>query len=224
MRQAIHHLTGALKLDLGFGDARQTLGLVYYESGPFREMVDLYVEGVRREPGDPTGYFFIGLGLQAQEKLKRAYRYYMAGLSRMSDEEQSLIKSIVLMTEPEELRRGCVPLPDVEEQNAFWTGWDPLFLSPMNERLMEHCGRAVYANLRFADRHRKLDGRRIKASCISVMDAPRVASSGPLRSASRISSPGITGTSRSGLQTRSRRRGDSRGDGSSGSRSTRSEI
>ena len=47
----------------------------------------------------------------------------MAGLSRMSDEEQSLIKSIVLMTEPEELRRGCVPLPDVEEQNAFWTGW-----------------------------------------------------------------------------------------------------
>jgi GWxTD domain-containing protein len=76
----------------------------------------------------------------------------------MSDEEQSLIKSIVLMTDPDALREGKIPLPDVEEQQAFWTERDPLFLSPLNERLMEHCGRVAYANLRFTDSHRRLEG------------------------------------------------------------------
>lgn len=158
MKQAIHHLTRALEIDADFVDARQTLGLIYYETERYRDMIDLYVEHVRRHPDDPNGYFFIGLGLQAQEKLSRAYRYFLAGLSKMSDEEQSLVKSIVLMTEPDDLRSGAVPLPDIEEQNVFWTERDPLFLSPLNERLMEHCGRVAYANLRFADAHRGLDG------------------------------------------------------------------
>lgn len=158
MREAVHYLTRAIEIDPTFPDLRQTLGLVYYETDQFDAVIDLFADGVKRDPADPDGYFFIGLALQAQGDLQRAYRYYLAGLNRMPEAEQQLVKSIVLMAETGAISSGDIPLPDVDEQAAFWTERDPLFLSPLNERLMEHCGRVAYANLRFGDAHRGLDG------------------------------------------------------------------
>jgi tetratricopeptide (TPR) repeat protein len=67
MSQAIHLLSRALEIDPDFGDARQTLGLVYYESEQYDEVIDLFAEGARRDLDDPNSFFFIGLALQAQK-------------------------------------------------------------------------------------------------------------------------------------------------------------
>jgi GWxTD domain-containing protein len=51
-----------------------------------------------------------------------------------------------------------VQLPDESALGQFWKGRDPLFLTSVNERLMEHCRRVAYANLRFSDPTRSIAG------------------------------------------------------------------
>ncbi|MCZ6635809.1 MAG: GWxTD domain-containing protein [bacterium] len=158
MTEAIGYLTRAMEADPGHRPARVLLGLVYYELSQPEDLVALFQEYARRYPDDSDAYFFIGLGFEAQDKLPLAYRYYMAGLRKMSESEQQFMKSIVLVADRKALSKNEEALPDEAQLREFWTSRDPLFLSPLNERLMVHCGRVAYTNLRFGDSYKRLVG------------------------------------------------------------------
>ncbi len=155
--EAVGYLTRALAVDPEHRPSRVLLGLVYYEAGMPDLLRDLFRDYLARHPKDSDAYFFVGLSYQAQEDLKRAYRAYVNGLARMSYREQQFMKSVFMLADKKTLEKTG-SLPDEEALRRFWTGRDPLFLTPLNERLMEHCGRVAYANLRFGEPDRKIPG------------------------------------------------------------------
>ena len=155
--QAIGYLTRALNVDPEHRPSLLLLGLVYYEARMPEKMAALFEDFLNRRPEDPDVYFFLGLAYQAQDELQRAYPAYVNGLKRMSGREQQFMMSVFMLVGKQNVEAG-EDLPDAEALRAFWTGRDPLFLTPVNERLMEHCGRVAYVNLRFGDPERGIAG------------------------------------------------------------------
>ena len=155
--QAIGYLTRVLEVDPEHRPARILLGQVYLEGHRADRLVELFEDYAARHPEDWDAYFFTGLGYQTREDLDRAFAAYSEGMRLMSGLEQQFIRSVVVLTDREALRDGG-ELPDEETLRRFWTGRDPLFLTPGNERMLEHCRRVAYANLRFADPDRGVEG------------------------------------------------------------------
>ena len=145
--QAVDHLTHALGIDPGHEQARQLLGLVYHEAEEHDEMIALFKERLETVQ-DADSHFFLGLGYQGKGYLKTAYRHYLKGFDLLTEDEQNFIRAAVLAGDRS----------DAADLDGFWTERDPLFLSPLNERLMEHCGRVAYANLRYSDPYQELKG------------------------------------------------------------------
>ncbi len=155
--QAIGYLTRALQLDAEHRSARILLGQVYLEGHMAARLVELFEDYTERHPEDWDAYFFTGLGYQTRENLDKAFAAYSEGLDLMSRLEQQFIKAVVVLTDREALKDGG-DLPDDESLRRFWTGRDPLFLTPGNERMLEHCRRVAYANLRYANPDRGVEG------------------------------------------------------------------
>ncbi len=156
-KEAVNYLSRALAADPEHDPARILLGLVYYEAGFPDDLIDLFRDRVKDGSGDSQAFFFVGLGYQAKEDLDTAYRFYVSGLARMTEREQQFMKSVFLMTDKSELEEGDA-LPTEAALRRFWTARDPLYLTPVNERLMEHCGRVAYANLRFGEPVKQIPG------------------------------------------------------------------
>ncbi|MDA0745732.1 MAG: GWxTD domain-containing protein, partial [bacterium] len=143
-------LSRALKVDPDHWPSRVHLGLVYYLRHESDRLVALFKEDLERHPDRRDSYFFMGLGYQLKDNLEGAYEAYVQGLAQMTRQEQGFMMSIfMLRSKKEEKKRE--PLPDEEELRKFWFGRDPLFMTPVNERLMEQCRRVAYVNLRFSD-------------------------------------------------------------------------
>ena len=146
-------LNRAIALDPGHRAARVLLGVVYHETKRPTHLVKLFEEYQRAHPDDRDAPFFIGLGYQSKGDLKAALQSYAEGLSRLSEGEVRLMQSAVMLVQRED-----EPLPDREALERFWLPRDPVFLTPVNERLMAHCSRVAYANLRYGDPRRGIEG------------------------------------------------------------------
>ena len=149
---AIGYLTRAIDKDPDHWPSHHLLGLVYYEGRMVRELIPLFRDYVRRHPENADAHFFVGLGYQAAGRLQRAYSAYTKGLSQMSGKEQRFMMSVFLLADPDSTS------PNTTAIRKFWTGRDPLFLTQYNERLLEHCQRVAYANLRFGDPLKEIPG------------------------------------------------------------------
>ncbi len=154
---AIGYLTRALVVDPDHWPSRKILGVVYYEARMPEQLVALFEDYVGRYPENPNGHFFVGLGYQALEDPNRAYKAYVNGLARMSEPERRFMQSIFMMVDKEDVERNGT-LPDEEAIRRFWTGRDPFFLTPVNERLMAHCRRVAYTNLRYGNPVKGIEG------------------------------------------------------------------
>ena len=142
---AIGYLIRAIDLDPDHWASHHLLGLVYYEGRMADELIPLFETYLRRHPDNAHAHFFLGLGHQATDRLQRAYAAYADGLAHMSGAEQRFMMGVFLLADPDSTA------PDRVAIREFWTGRDPLFLTEYNERLLEHCRRVAYANLRFGD-------------------------------------------------------------------------
>ena len=152
---AIGYLTRAVTVAPEHRPSRILLGLVYYEGKMPGELVGLFEDHLKRHPDDRDACFFTGLGYQSQKDLEKANRAYLDGLARMSGPERAFVESVFMLTD-RKAREGAHP--DSEAVRRFWAGRDPLFLTPVNERLLEHCRRVAYANLRYSDPMKGIEG------------------------------------------------------------------
>ena len=143
-----------LTLEPKHKEARRYLGLIYYQTHRPRELRELYKPVITEEPDNPTAYFTIGMSYHQSRDYERAYRAYRKGLNRMSHGDQRLMLAVFTDTRTDTIKT----IPDMKTLQQFWTGKNPLFLSPVNERLLEQCRRVAYANLRYGDPERGIAG------------------------------------------------------------------
>jgi len=134
--------------------ARRYLGLIYYQTRRAAELRELYKSMLRSRPEDPLPYFTVGLSYHLERDYERAYQAYNKGLHRMSTDEQRFMLAVFTdhSADPK------LTIPDMQTLQRFWAGKNPLFLSPVNERMLEQCRRVAYANVRYGEQEKGIDG------------------------------------------------------------------
>lgn len=146
----IDFLNRALAVDPEHWPARMYLGLLYYEAKMPDRLVTLFEMYGMAHPENWAAWFFAGMGYQIQQDMESAYRLYVEGLVRMDERTKRFMQSIFMLRDRKAEKKD-EPMPVEMEVSKFWLGQDPLYLTPINERLMEQCRRVAYANLRFGD-------------------------------------------------------------------------
>jgi len=143
-----------LDLEPEHNEARRYLGLIYYQTHRSTELRELYKSIIKMQPDVPTGYFTVGMSYHLEKDYERAYSAYNNGLKRMSYDEQRFMLAVFTDEQTDTLKI----VPDMKTLQRFWTGKDPLFLSPVNERMLEQCRRVAYVNLRYGDPQKGIAG------------------------------------------------------------------
>ncbi|MBT5828886.1 MAG: GWxTD domain-containing protein [Candidatus Latescibacteria bacterium] len=149
---AIGLLTRAVALAPDYWPIHHLLGLVYFEGRMEGELVALFEDYLERHADNVNAHFFLGLGYQAQDRLKPAFEQYREGLKQMAPQDQRFMMSVFVMADPDSTS------PNIDGIRRFWTGRDPLYLTEYNERLLEHSRRVAYADLRFGDPLKGISG------------------------------------------------------------------
>ncbi len=171
--EAVSYLKTCIEADPQFKDAYFQLGLACYEANRPDELIQVANLLIERLPEDKDALLFCGLGYQALGDETSAHEFYMRALQRMAPAERAVMESVEgivpdavranlddLHRERETVGSTHQPWVDGVERARFWRRQDPLFLTEFNERRMEHYGRVAYANLRFSQPSKDIEGWR----------------------------------------------------------------
>ncbi|MFC1556582.1 GWxTD domain-containing protein, partial [candidate division KSB1 bacterium] len=158
-------------------DALYNLGLIYFESITFRDQMKssglklagyrpdysklhlftgLFENVIRDNPDDKDGNLFLGLAFTRLRKYDKAYKHFMAAGSLMDEEERRIFANIDILKTGGLARSKSNIL--ASDSLTFWIRRDPLYITPYNERELEHYSRIAEANLRWSIPARSIEG------------------------------------------------------------------
>jgi GWxTD domain-containing protein len=165
--EAERMLRTAVALDPLLLGAYYHLAGLYFEAERFQEMADLLQDAVTinadhgaapdenvflPQPGLADIYLLQGFACTRLTQMEKAQQAYDRAFVHMSPDERDLFYSLSTVLAPDSLRAymQLKTEPRAHMAARFWQGRDPLFLTNVNERLLEHFSRIAYANLRFS--------------------------------------------------------------------------
>jgi GWxTD domain-containing protein len=151
MDKARTYYERAIELNPGNRDAVWRLALLDHEEGRFADMERVIRGALNLAPDDPDLVLFLGLAMYRQKRSGEAWEVYQNALRLIPEKERFLFSAIDRVSTPREA--GRFRMADARRRRrmeaTFWTKRDPLFLTPFNERILEHHSRIAYAQLRF---------------------------------------------------------------------------
>ena len=103
------------------------------------------------EPDNKDAYLFLGLGYHRMKKYDLSFKEFEVAKSLMEEDELLVFNSIEHII-PHDEKKEYVQLASTEKiglEEDFWKRRDPLFITPYNERILEHYCRVAYSNLKF---------------------------------------------------------------------------
>jgi|GEM_PF-1060657 len=150
----------AIKVNPRFTDGYYRIAFICYMRGLLDRMVDLLREALNMEPGNKDYHLFLGLAYHRMRRFDMALPEYERAKSLMQPDELALFESVDLISVPEDGKVYRHADADDKEriQYAFWKRKDPLFLTELNERKLEHYARIAFANLRFSSVWQGIEG------------------------------------------------------------------
>ena len=150
---AIGHLDAAITADPRRRSVYDQLMRVYAIQGDWNAALERLSTMYVHFPDDPQTWFYLGLahhklgnGAAADQAFERALRLADSDAddARVADAYRSI--SLLLRQGEEALGRTR----DEQRIQQFWASEDPLFLTPYNERKLEHYGRITHADLLYS--------------------------------------------------------------------------
>jgi len=157
-------------------DALYRQGLLYFDKVKYQELVyyeqevsgyipdseylvnfvQLFEKLIANHPDDKDGHLFLGLAYHRMHDYNKAFEQYEIAKGLMSDEERAVFSNVSYLKvgglQETEIRTG------ESDTSKFWYQRDPLFLTPYNERQLEHYSRVAEANLRFSIPREEIEG------------------------------------------------------------------
>ncbi len=105
--------------------------------------------------GHPYARLLTGLALEAVGQPEEALTQLQAGLAGLPRDDADRIRDIRPLLEPEAAQRLSALSPAVraEAEETFWLTQDPLLSTEVNERLVAHLARSVFAYFRLGGSH-----------------------------------------------------------------------
>jgi GWxTD domain-containing protein len=158
--EAQKHFQAALDADPKFAESYYRLALLYFESGRLEEMNNLLQRAIHQGIANKDHYLFLGLALHEMGDDEAAQRAYDTALKMMSSGDRELFESLQTVLPKDSTAAYLKADTDSrrERMRRFWTARDPFYLTPANERLIEHYGRVAYANLRYSFPNKGIEG------------------------------------------------------------------
>ncbi|NOZ60275.1 MAG: GWxTD domain-containing protein [Calditrichaeota bacterium] len=136
------------------------LSLIFYEFDRLKEMIQLLESAVKINPRDKNCHLFLGFGYHGLREYELANSEYEKAKKLMSPEEWAVMESIepILSDSKKVEFLAMGPRKKHDFVNNFWRKNEPFYLSKINERKLEHYSRVAYANLRFSDPRKNIEG------------------------------------------------------------------
>lgn len=167
LKTAINYLERSIQIAPDFRDAYYKLGLAHLENGQPEQMLASMDRILKRFPDDKDALLFSGLGSIAMGSPGKAAKFFETAFEHMSFEERSVLENIELIVSKKKkdtLSQAFTSVSDnwvdPPEFAHFWLSQDPLFLTPYNERRLEHYARLAYSNLWFSLPRANIEGWR----------------------------------------------------------------
>lgn len=152
-------LRTAVALDPKMAEARCRLAALYYEASLYEEMAEVLEKGIAHHATADL-FLFLGLARQQLGRIGSAMAAYEQALQMMPAADRELFYSLQTLLAPDSVT-AYENTPDSlkrQYRERFWKARDPLLLTTVNERVLEHFGRVAYANLRFSLPEKKIAG------------------------------------------------------------------
>jgi GWxTD domain-containing protein len=146
----LRSLRAAVAADPGHVGANVELLLDLSERGDPSALLN----GARRfglaSGGHPYARLLAGLALHQMARAEDAAREFEAGLAGLSPEEEARVRDITPLLEPEKARRfeTMTSAERARVEAELWAPRDPILSTDVNERMVAHFARSVYAHLR----------------------------------------------------------------------------
>ena len=143
--RAIEHLEQALAEDPRRRSVYDHLMEIYALKGEYVEALEMLQQMYRFFPEDPDTWTYLGLAHQRVGNLEASDRSFETALRFMPVEQERAYRDITYVL-PEAEQKAYERDP-VAYASRFWTSKDPRYLTPYNERRLEHFSRLTYADL-----------------------------------------------------------------------------
>ncbi|MCI0495298.1 GWxTD domain-containing protein, partial [candidate division KSB1 bacterium] len=146
-----------------FADAYYRLALIFYEFDDHQQMIQLLESAVKIIPEDKNCHLFLGFAYQNIGDFQHAAKQYQIARGLLTPEELEIIESLNPILTPDQTKQYKTLVETTEKQEVhaiFWRSKDPFYLTAVNERELEHFSRVAYANLRFSNLEKKIEGWR----------------------------------------------------------------
>src|SRR5690606_20117682 len=103
-------------------------------------------------PDDPRSHLFLGLGLHERGRAAEAEAAFRQALALLPPQDRRRFDDVTLLLPRAQQGRFAEldSAGQAETARLFFTGKDPLFLTDVNERRLEHYARLAWAELKFS--------------------------------------------------------------------------
>jgi len=158
--QAKSYFLKAIQSEPGFALPYYHLAFVEYEFSNYDSMIIYLENGIENNPEDANLALFMGLAWHRKHRYALAQKYFEQSKNLMKPEELRELVSVYPVLDPSTSQEysGLDEEAKKKFASAFWRQRDPLLLTDVNERVLEHYSRLAYVNMRFGDPQRGING------------------------------------------------------------------
>ena len=154
--RAVEHLEAALTSDPLRHSVYRQLMKIYALKGEYDAAGEMLEDMYTFFPEESSTWLYVGLTRAYGGDPEGAASAFETALQYMDSEEKDVFENLSLILVPEE--ENLYEEDPVSYTARFWTSKDPRYLTPWNERKIEHYARLVYADLLYASEGLELRG------------------------------------------------------------------
>ena len=161
-RESEYYFMKLLQVDPENSEAVLQLSALYESAGKPDKAIPYLVRLTTTKPNNKDAYLYLGLMYYKTSNLDSSHYAYKKALLLMNEKERKdfTFYSVKELMEPifgKDARN--ISDPEMKELiDLYWDMKNPLYLSPYNERLLEHYSRVAYADLHFTIKKNNLPG------------------------------------------------------------------
>lgn len=154
--KAIEHLQASLATDPRRRSVYDRLMEIFALKGEYGEALNMLEDMYAFYAEDPQTWLYLGLAHYRTGNMDAAAKSFETALKFSEQEERDALESLDdLLSSDEQLAYERDP---IAYASRFWTSKDPRYLTPYNERKLEHFSRLVYADLLYGSEDLGLRG------------------------------------------------------------------
>ncbi len=144
--KATFHLKKALESDSRRLSAYRHLMKVYALNDSMEDAQDMLNTMYVFYPDEPILWMYLGYSHYKQGRMDASAKSYETALNAFGEETRRAFENLELFLKNDD-EKGAYGEEPISFASKFWTSKDPRYLTPYNERKLEHYSRLVYADL-----------------------------------------------------------------------------